>query len=348
MLHSLIVGFGLAGMAYAEHLQRNGDSYRVIYQAGGGSSLQAAGIFNPTILKRYTMAWKGLSFYEEAVHFYDEQAKRLGNSYLQPYPILKVFAQTADHNLWLSAAGTSGLEKFLDPKIYTDPILPVHTPAGYGKVLHMGRLDISGLQKHLIQEHAEAFYTENFDFDALQILDSGVEYKGIRARNLVFCQGFQMHQNPLFDLEPLRGCKGEFLIVEAPEWPENYILKSNLFVVPLGNHRFWVGATFDWKDKTLKPSPEGRKWLEDRLQRLIKAPYTVVDHQAQIRPTVKDRRPLLVQHPQYSHIYALNGLGTRGVLMAPYLSRILLESINQNTPLDPAFTLQRFNENESC
>ena len=345
MLHSLIVGFGLAGMAYAEHLQRSEDSFRVIYQAGGGSSLQAAGIFNPTILKRYTMAWKGLSFYEEAVQFYDQQAKRLGNTYLQPYPILKVFAQSADHNLWLSAAGTSGLEKFLDPRIYEDPISTIQTPAGYGKVHHMGRLDISGLQKHLIQENSEAFTSENFDFDALQILDSSVEYKGVKARNLIFCQGFQFHQNPLFKVEPLKGCKGEFLIVKAPDWPQDYILKSSIFVVPLGNHRFWVGATFDWKDKTLKPTPEGRKWLEERLQRLLTASYEVVDHQAQIRPTVKDRRPLLVQHQKHSHIYAFNGLGTRGVLMAPQLSRILLESIDQKTALDPTFTLQRFNEN---
>ncbi|MGC6478858.1 MAG: NAD(P)/FAD-dependent oxidoreductase [Flavobacteriaceae bacterium] len=344
MLHSLIIGFGLAGMAYAEQLRQSAKDFRVIYQADSGSSLKAAGIFNPTILKRYTMAWEGLDFYREANLFYSRQAARLGTNYFQSLPICKVFANDGDHNRWLSAAGSMGLDLFLDPKIYQDSIPNVKTPHGYGQVNGVGRLDIPGLQQHLIRENPASFMQESFEFDALTVHPHGVEYKGIKAQQLIFCQGFQAQQNPFFPLPALKGCKGEFFIVEAPQWPEDKLLKSSIFIVPLGSHRFWVGATFDWKDKGLQPTVQGKEWLVARIDKLIQGPYTILHHQAQIRPTVSDRRPLLEQHSQFKRLYAFNGLGTRGVLMAPRLSRLLVEAIDEQKEIPVELTPNRSKE----
>ena len=50
--------------------------------------------------------------------------------------------------------------------------------------------------------------------------------------------------------KPLNEAKGELLIIHAPELDIQFLLKSSLFVLPLGNHYFKVGATFNWKDKT--------------------------------------------------------------------------------------------------
>ena len=342
MLHSLIVGFGLAGMAYAEQLHKNNLSYRIVYQPGGGSSLQAAGVFNPTILKRYTLAWKALSFYQEALDFYNQQAQRLNKNYLQFLPILKIFPSPSEHNRWLTAAGSPGLDQFLDAQIHHSVIPGFKSSSGFGKVEGGGRLRVGALQEALIRENPMIFREELFDHDALKIHADGIEYKGIQAKHLVFCQGFEIHQNPLFKLPVLNGCKGEFFVVEAPDWPEDFILKSSIFIVPLGGHRFWVGATFDWQDKSISPTTQGEKWLKDRLSRITQSPYRIVDHRAQVRPTVSDRRPLVLQHPDFKPLYALNGLGARGVLMAPQLSRILFEAIQYNQPIPEDLGLQRF------
>ena len=67
---TLIVGFGLAGLAYAETLRQHHQSFHIIDQAKGGSSVIAAGIYNPTVLKRFNMTWKGEEFHTAALPFY--------------------------------------------------------------------------------------------------------------------------------------------------------------------------------------------------------------------------------------------------------------------------------------
>jgi len=68
----------------------------------------------------------------------------------------------------------------------------------------------------------------------------------------------------------------------------------------------------------------------------------VIEHVAGIRPTVKDRRPLVGRHPEYSNIYVLNGLGTRGVMIAPYVAQELYNYIQHDIPLDPEIDIKRF------
>ena len=66
---TLIVGFGLAGLAYAETLRKNQRTFHVIDQALGGSSVIAAGIYNPTVLKRFNMTWHGEEFHSFSLPF---------------------------------------------------------------------------------------------------------------------------------------------------------------------------------------------------------------------------------------------------------------------------------------
>ncbi len=42
---------------------------------------------------------------------------------------------------------------------------------------------------------------------------------------------------------------------------------------------------------------------------------------AGVRPTVKDRRPLIGTHPMHSQLHVLNGLGTRGVMLGPAMAK---------------------------
>ena len=67
-----------------------------------------------------------------------------------------------------------------------------------------------------------------------------------------------------------------------------------------------------------------------------------VQHLAGIRPTVKDRRPLIGTHYKYKQIHLLNGLGTRGVLLGPYLSDLLFSKIEFGIPLDQNVDINRY------
>ncbi|MBT8321719.1 MAG: FAD-binding oxidoreductase, partial [Eudoraea sp.] len=119
---------------------------------------------------------------------------------------------------------------------------------------------------------------------------------------------------------------------------------SSVFIIPLGNDLYRVGATYKWKDKTNIPTEESRRELLEKLDTFLKADYKVVSHVAGIRPTVTDRRPLVGRHLIHSNLYVLNGFGSRGVLIAPYAANQLLAYIEKENPLNPEMDIHRFSK----
>ena len=69
--------------------------------------------------------------------------------------------------------------------------------------------------------------------------------------------------------------------------------------------------------------------------------FEIVNHFAGVRPTVKDRRPLVGTHPIHSQLHVLNGLGTRGVMLGPYLANQLFQLIEENIPLEKEIDIVR-------
>ena len=67
-----------------------------------------------------------------------------------------------------------------------------------------------------------------------------------------------------------------------------------------------------------------------------------MEHFAGVRPTVKDRKPLIGTHYNHKNIHILNGMGTRGVMLAPTMAKILFESIEFNKPIDNSINISRF------
>ena len=110
----------------------------------------------------------------------------------------------------------------------------------------------------------------------------------------------------------------------------------------MGDNTFWVGATFDREDKTTRVSEEGKAWLLTKLKQFLKLPFEVLEHKAQIRATVIDRRPLLGRHPKHENVYLLNGVGTRGVLMSPLLAKWLFQFVENNIKLPAETDIKRF------
>ena len=71
-------------------------------------------------------------------------------------------------------------------------------------------------------------------------------------------------------------------------------------------------------------------------------PFEIIDHQAGIRPTVKDRRPLLGVHPAHHQLAIFNGMGTKGVMLAPYFANHLVNHLENDDKLLPEIDIVRF------
>ncbi len=344
MYDYLIVGLGLAGVSICETLELHQKNFKVITDDSQKSSEVAAGLYNPVILKRFTRAWEADIQLELAQPFYQKLEQKLQLKLDHELPILRRFASVEEQNLWFEAADKPRLKPFMSTEIVTNTNPHIDAPFGYGKVLHTGRLDTALLLRSYTSylESQSALLKDTFDFAQLHIEGDAVTYKEIRTKNLIFAMGYGLKNDPFFNYLPLNGTKGELLTIEALDLDVSEIIKSGVFCIPLGQNRFRVGATYKWKDKTNIPTEEARTELLEKLETFLKCQYKVVDHVAGIRPTVTDRRPLVGRHPKYNNLFVLNGLGSRGVLIAPYAAKQLFELMEQGKPLNPDMDISRF------
>lgn len=188
-----------------------------------------------------------------------------------------------------------------------------------------------------------SYYPESFNHNQLEVKSTGIHYKTIKAKQIVFAEGFGLKQNPYFNFLPLNGTKGELLIIKAPKLKLDYVLKSSAFLIPLKEKdQYIVGATYEWKDKTNTVTQKAKEELLNKLKTFLKYDFEVVDQVAGIRPTVKDRRPLVGAHPEHKNMFVLNGLGTRGVMIGPYIAKQLFNHIENEMPLDDEINIIRF------
>lgn len=344
MVDYVIVGLGLAGISFCEVLEQNNKSFKVISDDSQTSSVVAGGLYNPVILKRFTLAWNAKEQLTAAMPFYKGLEQKLQVKLDYKIPILRRFANINEQNLWFEARDKAGLGYFLAPKISTYNNPHIESTFGYGEVLYTGRVDTATLLSHYktYLQQRDLLIQETFHHEALELSDEFVEYKGLRAKNIVFATGFGMKNNPYFNYLPLNGTKGELLTIEAPALKEEKVIKSSVFIIPLGDDLYRIGATYKWKDKTNLPTQESKKELLEKLDSFLKCPYKVVNHVAGIRPTVSDRRPIVGRHPAHGNMYLLNGLGSRGVIIAPTVSEKLYNFIENNQTMDPEMDLARF------
>jgi glycine/D-amino acid oxidase-like deaminating enzyme len=259
-------------------------------------------------------------------------------------PILRKFFSVEEQNNWFAASDKPALAPFLSTQLHFKEYNGIAAPHGYGEVLCTGHVDTASLLSTYRNYLADNnwFRQESFDYTEIVFEDDSVRYKDIRAKNIIFAEGFGLHANPYFNQLPLDGTKGELFIIKAPDLDLNVIVNTSVFILPLGNQLFKVGATYNWKDKSDLPTEEGKAELVARIQEIISCDFEIVTHFAGVRPTVRDRRPLVGTHSIHSRIHILNGLGTRGVMLGPSMAKALFEAIEYQIPLHKEIDIQRF------
>ncbi len=340
----IIVGCGLAGVSFSEELRAQGKSFVVFDNQSQQASIVAAGLYNPVILKRFTGVWKAKEQLDMAMVFYENLERLLEVKLDYKLPIYRRFTSVEEQNDWFSASDKPTLENFLSPKVIKNDNLLIDAPFGFGKVLETGRIDTSTLLKHykLFLKRINSYINETFDHSAVAFQNDVVIYKEITAKFIVFAEGFGMVDNPYFKNLPLNVAKGEVLTIRAPDLKMEFILKSSVFVVPESDGLYSVGATYNWEDKSNAITEIAKTELLDKLKGILSCDYEVVGQVAGIRPTVKDRRPLVGTHPNHKNMAILNGLGTRGVMIGPDVAKQLFQHLEHGVALESEIDIKRF------
>lgn len=340
----IIVGCGLAGISFCEQLIANNKSFIVINNHSQQASLVAGGVYNPVVLKRFSVVWKSVEQLAVALPMYKAIETRLNIKLDYKLPVYRRFNSLEEQNNWYTASDHVELSRFMSTTLQKNSNDSVNADFGFGEVLETGRIDTNVLidsYTETLKEKSQLL-EDTFDFEALSISTSTVSYENITAKHIVFAEGYGVVNNMFFPRVSLKEAKGELLTIHAPELNIDYILKASVFIIPMGNDLYTVGSTYNWTDKTNVVTEEAKEQLLKKLKPLINCPFKVVNQSAGIRPTVSNRRPIIGSHPEYKNIHIINGLGTRGVLIGPYVAEILYEAIEKNGSIAEEIDYKRF------
>jgi glycine/D-amino acid oxidase-like deaminating enzyme len=160
---------------------------------------------------------------------------------------------------------------------------------------------------------------------------------------LIFCEGFYGRNNPYFSWLPFNPVKGEVLRVKFKEDISlKEMVNQGVFVIPLPNGRARVGATYSWHDLDWIPTEKGRADLLEKYNKLMLADIEVEEQLAGVRPATKDRRPIVGLHPVHTNLGVFNGLGSKGVSLAPYFAEQFVDFLVNKKELDPEVNINRF------
>lgn len=343
-IETLIIGQGLAGTTLALQLQKRKKDYLIIDNAWSrSSSLVAAGLYNPVVFRKPSLSFNASVLVPYLKQFYAFWEAQWGVSFHQERNIVKLFSNIEEINNWEIKCQTQGLNQFLDPKLLPQNFTKIlESPYGAGAAKQSGNVYLSTYLGEFKKQHSDNILeAELVEFKQN---NSGWEVftnQGkVTAERLILATG-HLKQSSFRHL-PLGDTKGDVLTIYCPEIKGMDIINKGFFIMPLGDGFHRVGATFEWDDKSYVPSQKAREELEGKLKGVLKCDYKVEDHQTGLRPTVGDRRPLLGEHPELKNLYIFNGLGSKGVMLAPYYSDQLVRHIFDQQELDKEVDIKRY------
>ncbi|MBS7332454.1 MAG: FAD-dependent oxidoreductase [Weeksellaceae bacterium] len=341
----IIVGQGVAGSCMALKLLENNKSFVVIDDNAHKASAIAAGIYNPVVLKRFAIVWNAIYQIQLLKKVFSSFEQLLNQKYLYEFPVFRIFNDENEKKTWLKKSDREDLNIFLS-KDFTklDHYSNIKQPLGTGEVQHTGRIDLTNLlpdfKDYLLGK--DLCLDESFDYETLQIFDDKVIYKEIEAKKIIFAEGYHIKQNPWFNQLPIIGVKGEVLRVKTNANLPDAVVKAKEFLMPLGNNEYFVGATYDRDNVNYQTTEAAKENLVNGLNQFLSDEIEVIDQKASIRPTVSDRRPIIGSHPKYKNLICLNGMGTRGTMLAPVMVEDLYNNLENETILDKESDISRF------
>ncbi|NMH27579.1 NAD(P)/FAD-dependent oxidoreductase [Flavobacterium silvaticum] len=344
MLDYIIVGSGIAGLCFAEIALEAGKKVLLFENDSLHTSATAAGVYNPIILKRYSVLSDAQEQLNVSRAFFSSVQNRLGVNLLTDIPVLRRFSSISEQNDWFQAMDKPGATPFMSNKLVPNSNAQIEASFGFGEVLQTGFVDTAKFVDTLRADYIKSGHLikETFAYKWLELTNDSFAYKNFTAKKIVFAEGFGINHNPFFDVLPLAGTKGEILTVKIKNLAVKEIIKAGVFILPLGNDVYRIGSTYEWNDKTENPTEAAKEQLLQSLSELTKLPVELVDHLAGIRPTTTDRKPIIGSHPKHQNMNVLNGLGTRGVMLGPYCANQLFNYIESGIEINPQMDIARF------
>jgi len=348
IVDTLIIGQGLAGSLLAYELIKRGQRVLVVDDENHiSASSIAAGIINPITGQRLVKSWQVDLLLPVALRCYRALEHELGQSFYQSRAMLRLFQTEKQLAIWQQRQEDPGYQPYLGKKFLpggvSDKLLdPLggfeQTQTGF---LMMPEL-LAALKHFFILQHS--YHAGRVDYDTISGDAEMLKWHGFKAKNIIFCEGFNAKANPWFAHLPYQPSKGEIITFSSKVDLSQNIINDGHWLLPLGGNLYRAGATYSWDVLNQNSSEEGRQALTASIQRKLQqaAPLEIHQHNAGIRPGTKDKKPFIGRHPRIARFAIFNGFGSKGALMIPYYASRMCDHLLQGAPLPPEVDIKRF------
>ena len=307
------------------------------------STSVAAGLFNPITGKMLAKSWQADILFPYLHSFYRTAQEKLKKRFFFPTPLYRPFSSVEEQNEWMGRSTHTSMKEYIE-KIFLNSAFgnEVYDPVGGVLLKHGGYVDTTVFVEAIrtLLKNSDSYREEKFDEAELREQAHEILYLNITASKVIFCRGVSDLDNRYFSWLPIKPLKGETIHIRMPAVERIY--NRGVYVVPGSREgEFKVGATYDF-DLTPAITDAGKADLEAKLNELIRMPYSITHQNWGIRPTTPDRRILMGPHPAHPNIVIFNGLGTKGVSLAPYFSGQLAAWLTGEGEITQDVNIRRF------
>ena len=292
------------------------------------SSRIAAGLITPVTGKRFAIKPHWRDLWLEALAFYSQITDETGTELMHRAPAVRIF-RDANERDWFRGRKQK-LAEFAEES--ADSVCSKMFFNDFGTMLmhDSGRLNVSNFLDATAARPELNVIHAKVDYAQVRTTDQAVQIDGhaVSGRHITFCEGFRPEPNPWFDNLVFEPAKGEMFVIKCQELDEDRSIHANgVWLARINGATYRTGATYNWGRYDCDPTDEGRSVLLERLSRVLRGPFEVEEHLAAVRPILYGRLPIVGTHQETPRVGIINGLGSKGSLLAPMLARIYADAI---------------------
>jgi len=341
----LIIGAGLAGSILAYKLMQAGQRTLVVSDPSIlSASRAAAGLINPVTGQRMVLQENIEALLASAETFYRDMEEKFRITLLHKRQMLRLFQSEKERKAWKKRLDDPAYAPYIDQKSAEETT--IHTELG-GFIQHQtGNLDtnllLDSLHAWFHQKHA--MIEAPFHHNQLTVESNLVRWQKIKAKRVVFCEGWRGQANPWFNWLPFQPAKGEILTLESESRVPDKIINRGKWLLPVGRQSFKFGATYEREELDEITTDAAKDELLHAISGMfVETPKLhITDHVAGVRPGTKDKYPFLGFHPDHSTLGIFNGFGSKGSLLTPWYAEIFVSHITEESPLPSQVDIGRF------
>ncbi|MBV1951699.1 MAG: FAD-binding oxidoreductase [Cycloclasticus sp.] len=344
----LIIGQGLAGSLLGWQLIQQGKHILIadpcLQQT---TSRTAAGLINPITGKRLVKT-NGLEHYlPSAKKLYQSLSEFFKQPFLHPLKQVRVFKSNDEVLQWEKRQQQADYAPFLGSRLdpSTKDYLRQNTIGGFEQkqCAYLDTVPLLDQLRHFFLQQG-CFISSKIDPKALTLTRNAIEWGDYQISKVIFCDGYQLKDNPWFSWLPLQPAQGEIFTLETDQPLPKEMVQFGKWLLPLANGQFKLGATWQW-------SPLNELSCDTSVDELLNACHQQFSHlknarlikkNVGIRPGTRDKQPFIGQHPYHAQLFVFNGFGSKGSLIIPWCSERFADYLLNNKALPDTLDIKRY------